>query len=105
MAAHKERAHITYYTYVDTPVGVLLLAGCPDHGLRHVSFQGGKGALAPEPDWKPSKAPFRDAERQFVEYFRGRRTRFDLRLSPRGTPFQMSVWKALQQIPYGETRS
>ena len=105
MTEHGESEHVTYYAYLDTPVGVLLLAGCPDHGLRHVSFQCGKGALAPEPGWKLSEAPFRDAERQLVEYFRGRRTRFDLRLSPKGTPFQMAVWKALQQIPYGETRS
>jgi len=105
LAAHGEAQHVTYYTYVDTPVGTLMLVGCPDHGLRHVSFQCGKGALAPEPDWRPSKEPFRDVERQLIEYFRGRRTRFGLRLNPKGTPFQMSVWKALQQISYGETRS
>ena len=39
------------------------------------------------------------------EYFAGRRTSFDIPLHPVGTPFQMSVWKALQEIPYGETRT
>ncbi|HNV03744.1 MAG TPA: methylated-DNA--[protein]-cysteine S-methyltransferase [Vicinamibacterales bacterium] len=101
----RQHEHVTYFTYLDTPVGVLMLAGCPDHGLRHVAFQCGQGALAPEPDWKPSKKPFREAERQLIEYFHGRRTRFDLRLSPTGTAFQTAVWKALQRIPYGETRS
>ena len=39
------------------------------------------------------------------EYFAGRRTSFDIPLRPAGTPFQMSVWKALQEIPFGETRT
>jgi methylated-DNA-[protein]-cysteine S-methyltransferase len=46
-----------------------------------------------------------EAERQLVEYFSGARRAFRLPLSPEGTPFQQAVWKALLQIPYGETRS
>lgn len=45
------------------------------------------------------------AFRQLNEYFEGERRAFDLPLSLAGTPFQLSVWKALQTIPYGETRS
>lgn len=97
--------HATYYTYLDTPVGTLLLAGCADHGLRYISFQCGKGAKAPESHWQQSEAPFRDAIRQLTQYFRGKRTSFDLKLAPKGTPFQLAVWKALAQIPYGKTRS
>jgi methylated-DNA-[protein]-cysteine S-methyltransferase len=55
--------------------------------------------------WKESAAPFRAAERQLREYFQGRRTAFDLRLHPKGTPFQTAVWTALTKIPYGQTRS
>lgn len=33
------------------------------------------------------------------------RTEFDFPFLLRGTPFQIQVWKALCQIPYGETRS
>ena len=33
------------------------------------------------------------------------RKRFELDLAPTGTPFQLSVLQALQEIPYGETRS
>ena len=97
--------HITYYTYVDTPVGTLLLAGCRDHGLRYVSFQRGKGAKAPESQWQQADAPFRDAIKQLKEYFRGKRQVFDLPLNPKGTPFQLKVWRALAEIPYGQTRS
>jgi AraC family transcriptional regulator, regulatory protein of adaptative response / methylated-DNA-[protein]-cysteine methyltransferase len=42
---------------------------------------------------------------QLREYFDGTRTRFDLPLHIVGTDFQQGVWKLLQTIPYGETRS
>ena len=40
-----------------------------------------------------------------AEYFAGERREFDLSLRLSGTEFQMSVLRALQQIPYGETTS
>ena len=45
------------------------------------------------------------AERELEEYFAGRRRHFSVPLCMRGTPFQMKVWRALQEIPFGETRS
>lgn len=42
---------------------------------------------------------------QLFEYLDGRRREFDLPLEAHGTDFQMKVWKALQEIPYGETRT
>jgi len=45
------------------------------------------------------------AARQLDEYFAGKRDRFDVPLVPNGTDFQCSVWKALLDIQYGETRS
>lgn len=44
-----------------------------------------------------------EAKRQLEEYFAGKRQNFDLPLAPKGTPFQMAVWQALSEIPYGET--
>ena len=44
-----------------------------------------------------------EAAYQLKEYFEGSRTQFDLLLNPSGTDFQKSVWKALQDIPYGKT--
>lgn len=46
-----------------------------------------------------------EACRQLDEYFRGKRRQFDLPLGYTGTPFQESVWRELQRIPYGEMRS
>ena len=47
----------------------------------------------------------KQARIQLDEYFRKERTRFELPLMPRGTPFQISVWEKLQEIPYGSTWS
>ena len=46
-----------------------------------------------------------EAKTQLTEYFAQERTYFELPLEPAGTEFQTSVWKALQEIPYGETKS
>lgn len=47
----------------------------------------------------------KEAGNQLLEYLSGKRKEFNLPLSPIGTEFQRTVWNALQQIPYGETRS
>jgi methylated-DNA-[protein]-cysteine S-methyltransferase len=45
------------------------------------------------------------AAAQIKEYFEGKRRQFKLPLVMHGTEFQLAVWRALQDIPYGETRS
>ena len=44
-------------------------------------------------------------ETQLEEYARGQCRSFDLPLRLRGTEFQRQVWTALQEIPWGETRT
>jgi methylated-DNA-[protein]-cysteine S-methyltransferase len=46
-----------------------------------------------------------EAARQLAAYFAGRLHRFDLPLAPNGSPFERRVWAAMQEIPYGQTRS
>ena len=41
--------------------------------------------------------------KQLNEYFEGKRVEFDLKLKLDGTVFQNTVWKALQNVPYGKT--
>lgn len=56
----------------------------------------------------PSSAPttlLREAEHQITAYLRGERLQLDLPIRMVGTPFQQRVWRALQQIPYGTTRT
>ena len=47
----------------------------------------------------------RQALTEIGEYLAGRRRQFTIPLDLEGTPFQVRVWKALLEIPYGETRS
>lgn len=43
--------------------------------------------------------------RQIEEYFAGRRLQFDVPLQMDGTVFRKRVWRALADIPFGETRT
>lgn len=54
----------------------------------------------------PGKSKYFElVENQLAEYFDGKRKTFDFPLVMPGTSFQQSVWKVLQEIPYGTTRS
>ncbi len=92
------------YRYLDSPIGEILVAGDAD-GLRFVGFPSGKGRLEPGLSWQLDNQGFKDVKQQLAEYFAGKRTRFELKLAPNGTPFQLQVLDALRKIPYGETRS
>ncbi|HEX7624344.1 MAG TPA: methylated-DNA--[protein]-cysteine S-methyltransferase [Anaeromyxobacteraceae bacterium] len=90
--------------WVESPVGKLrlvvedgALVGLSMEEQRHASaFAAADGQGDPVLD---------EASRQLVAWFAGERTQFDLPLRPRGTPFQLAVWEALREIPFGETRS
>lgn len=93
-----------YYCYMTTPIGELLLAGEND-ALLMIGFPKGAMRRDPEADWIYNEQPLAEARRQLDEYFGGDRKHFDLPLRLEGTAFQVSVLKALQEIPYGETAS
>jgi len=93
-----------YYCYLDTPIGELLLAG-EDEALAMIGFPKGSMRRDPEPDWIFNERPLATARKQLTEYFAGTRKEFDLPVALSGTEFQVSVLKALQDIPYGETVS
>lgn len=40
---------------------------------------------------------------QLTAYFNGELTEFDVPIHVKGTPFQLSVWEALKELPYGAT--
>jgi methylated-DNA-[protein]-cysteine S-methyltransferase len=94
---------VTLYTRYESPIGMLTLVGGEDtlRGLyMQTSRAPGVGA-----DWRTASEPFECALEQLDEYFAGERRAFDLNLDPVGTPFQLRAWKALREIPFGETRS
>lgn len=48
---------------------------------------------------------FAEVVKQLDEYFEGKRTKFELNISPKGTEFQKKVWAELLKISYGKTKS
>lgn len=92
------------YAAIGSPVGELLLVG-DERALRGLYMQEGRTGAAVRPEWTSAEAPFRAVHEQLNEYFEGSRTGFELPLELEGTPFQRRVWRALLEIPYGETIS
>lgn len=92
------------YTYMDSPIGRLLLAA-EQGSLKHIRFSTGRKARGAEPDWERRDEPFQATKTQLRAYFAGQRQDFNLSLAPDVTAFQGRVLAALQEIPYGQTRS
>ncbi|MGW3288567.1 methylated-DNA--[protein]-cysteine S-methyltransferase [Streptomyces sp. NPDC001002] len=92
----------TTYTTIDSPLGELLLVG-ENSRLTSLSMPGQRNAPTVRADWRRDDEAFGEASRQLADYFAGRLTRFALELAPAGTEFQQRVWRALDDIPYGDT--
>jgi methylated-DNA-[protein]-cysteine S-methyltransferase len=95
------------YTVVPSPVGDLLLGGTGVR-LRRLSFLGAGTKRPPaalDPRWQRQDDAFADVRLQLDEYFAGIRREFEVELDLTGTEWELKVWNALLQIPYGETRS
>ena len=81
-----------------SPVGPLTLQS---HGEAVCAVLFGRRGEPAEAD----TAVLRQCEEELAAYFAGKLRPFTVPLGPVGTPFQLSVWEALRQIPYGETRT
>ena len=90
------------HSYVDSPLGPLLLTGDGEGLTGLYTDQHGRKPteLGPRVDEE-----FAEARTQLEEYFAGEREDFDLPLTAPGTPFQRAVWQALREIRYGSTMS
>lgn len=96
-----------------TPVGRVLLA-LSDQGICGLHLVGAGGVSAglrdvkarfPEARLVPDPAAVGPALTQLEELLAGRRTRLEMDLDLRGTPFQKRVWQALLRVPWGTTCS
>lgn len=91
------------YTY-KSPIGLLLITEQDGYIVGVNLMQDKDKQIVTEPH--PPTALLQETHTQLTEYFFGERTTFTLPIVyPHGTPFQHSVWNALRDIPYGETRS
>ena len=102
-AAHAEQAGFALTRQVPH-IGAVRIV---ERGQHIVQLDlGGKAPYAPLADVAEQPTPLLlRAFAQLEEYLAGVRKKFDLPLAPAGTPFQRKVWNALEQIPYGQTRS
>ncbi|MEU7280460.1 methylated-DNA--[protein]-cysteine S-methyltransferase [Streptomyces sp. NPDC045431] len=101
---------MTVYAYVDGPLGAMLLVGeetGPEGAgtaLVSLSLPEQKGGAVVRDGWRHAPEAFEGIAAQLTAYFAGRLTRFDVPYADgAGTDFQRRVWRALEDIPYGET--
>lgn len=93
-----------YTTHYNSPIGGILLAA-DEAGLTGLWFDGEKyyaGHLDPEHEEKDTPV-LEQTKKWLTIYFSGREPDFLPPIHMIGTPFQLSVWKILQKIPYGKT--
>ena len=90
---------------IDSPVGPLTLMGDDAH-LTHLLYDHQVAATSNAGD-EPARddTAFGEVVDQLNAYFAGELTDFNVALAPSGTEFQLAVWQALTQIPFGETAS
>lgn len=103
---------IIYTAVFDSPVGAFHVAST-EGSLAYVQlphangrgFSGWQHRCMPEAEVRAGFAPNRAAIKQILDYLDGKRRSFELEIDLRGTPFQLDVWNALRDIPFGETRT
>ncbi len=93
-----------YIYYYHSPIGILKISA-EEECITGLTLEAQEGLQEKFTEVLPT-ALLQEAQTQLTEYFAGERTSFSLPIKyPHGTPFQHSVWNALRDIPYGETRS
>jgi len=83
---------------INTKIGDLLICSS-DIGITKVVFYKDKKIETKENKW------ILQCEKELYEYIDKKRKNFSVPLDMKGTAFQIKVWNALCQIPYGETKS
>lgn len=91
-----------FFSRIESPVGRLLVVAS-EQGLVRLEFDRIPREL-PQ-GWVENQERTALYVREMGEYFAGERTQFSFPLDLRGTDFQKRCWRALLEIPYGETRS
>ncbi|MHA7840759.1 MAG: methylated-DNA--[protein]-cysteine S-methyltransferase [Gammaproteobacteria bacterium] len=102
-------SHQLSSAFIKTPIGTLL-AIADDVNLYRLVFDDAKGkgiqSLSHGSTITAGKtAIIKQTEEELAAYFKGNLSQFTIPLALMGTDFQKSVWRALIDIPSGETRS
>lgn len=106
-------AHTIRVEWMESAVGPLVI-GATDEGVCLVEFTDPSRMesqvtslrrLLPYQIQRGTHPYLEQVRHELTEYFAGQRTTFEVPLVYPGSDFQRAVWKALLEIPYGETRS
>jgi methylated-DNA-[protein]-cysteine S-methyltransferase len=93
-----------HYSMIASPLGDLLAIADAD-GLTALYLSTGRHVAQTSNGLSRDDAALAPVREQMNEYFAGERQAFEVRLNPFGTKFQKKVWRALREIPYGQTAS
>lgn len=94
------------YKDVMSPVGLIRMIAS-GKGLMAVLWEGENYTRTKLPEAVPDQEDpiLMQTGQQLKEYFAKERKAFDVPLDLKGTEFQLSVWNALLDIPYGTTKT
>ncbi|WP_196891938.1 methylated-DNA--[protein]-cysteine S-methyltransferase [Aureivirga marina] len=86
--------------YFESPIGVLEIIGTQE-GVSSIYFKDNfEGEIS-----ENIPKVLEESVKQLKEYFFEDRKEFSFKLNPKGTDFQIKVWKILSEIPYGKSIS
>lgn len=85
--------------YYKTPIGIAKIVG-DEQGIQTIAVLDAEINFVEE-----IPACLQDCVQQLDDYFKGKRTTFNLKLNPKGTDFQKRVWNELLSVPFGKTRT
>lgn len=94
----------TYFSTMDSPIGEILLVG-DGESLTRLAMEEQKYFSGIQDNWQRNDKMFQDIRDQLEAYFAGKLQDFDVQIAPDGSEFQLKVWQALRDIPYGKTES
>jgi methylated-DNA-[protein]-cysteine S-methyltransferase len=94
---------VSRYSVLSSPVGPLTLRAV--EGTLVGVYFANASALTERRTWTRDDGALAFARIELEEYFAGERDSFDVPLAFEGTPFQIRVWQALRDIPFGSTTS
>jgi methylated-DNA-[protein]-cysteine S-methyltransferase len=91
-----------YFTYYQSPVGLLKIGGT-DHYISELTFIDSKDQVT---HGEPGISEvMHQCTEELIEFFNGKRKKFDIPVYQDGTAFQQKVWGELVNIPFGKTMS
>jgi AraC family transcriptional regulator of adaptative response/methylated-DNA-[protein]-cysteine methyltransferase len=99
------------YSTIASPIGQVLVAAT-EHGVCAVKIGAHQSSLVselqreyPAATISSDNAPRSEWVKAIAKHLRGDELALDLPIDVQATAFQWKVWRALQRIPYGETRA